>query len=604
MNDVGARPVACRGDRRMNSEERTGVPPQTNADRERQESDFADLIRRLMARRAPVPRGGARAGAKLLASGTTWAALAKSSVEASPLLQASYDQTLVRLVHRVSGAFDLFEYDKAVNSQPYFTGYLDYHLNPAAIVDTDLLSFQNQSNKLYRDFTDTSVPASFFGSGLTGHPGYCSLLFADTIQRPFRAFGTARQILTRRRLLERTVELWSDHFNVDIRAKSIGPLKIVEDRDVMRFENPATGQFRAFGQFPILLASDSISPAMLIYLDNAANRYVPGQPYQENYARELFELHTLGAASQYTEDDIKKASAFWAGHTVEVGCTPTGFLEYKWDKNLHDPGLTTSTTILQGTAQPVTVGPNNFPEGGSNQALELLQGLATHPETRAYINAKLVRWFLRYDEAASGILGTLDTTYQNTFGNITQLIRGILTPATIAAINGPTPVRKLKRPAQFAVGLIRAVGGTVSPISGVLGGAMDKLNDELAALGHDPYSWGPPNGYPDTEAAWVGGIMERWSLADKLMRNQIDPGLDISDSTLLALVSGVPVSGTAQRLSEVLTGDNLTTFEKTWIQDYVNWAAQRVNDPAFGGFYELLREIFALTASTPSYQYY
>ena len=172
------------------------------------------------------------------------------------------------------------------------------------------------------------------------------------------------------------VEFWSDHFNIDY--EKVGYLKTLDDRDVIRKH--------ALGKFPDLLKASAHSPAMLEYLDNTRSR---GRNTNQNYAREIMELHTLGVDGGYTQDDVAELSRILTGWTIQ------GRGVFAFDPTGHD---FTAKTFLATTfpAQATSVGAAAVQEG--ERAIDML---LAHPSTAKFISKKMIRWLLRYDPSDS-----------------------------------------------------------------------------------------------------------------------------------------------------------------------------------------------------------
>ena len=177
-----------------------------------------------------------------------------------------------------------------------------------------------------------------------------------------------RAIYSERQLLEVMVDFWTNHFNIFIQKDQCKLLKTIDDREVIRKH--------ALGRFQDLLAASVQSPAMLDYLDNRSN--VKGVP-NENYARELLELHTLGVDGGYTQEDVLEVARCLTGWTYRLRGADPGFV---FDRTKHDMG---AKTVL-GVPLPAN--------GGIKDGLKVIEILAKHPATAQLIATKLVRRFV------------------------------------------------------------------------------------------------------------------------------------------------------------------------------------------------------------------
>lgn len=279
-----------------------------------------------------------------------------------------------------------------------------------------------------------------------------------------------------RQLLERMVIFWTDHFNISLLSDFGIYLKPTDDRDVVRRH--------ALGSFPELLRASAGSPAMLSYLTNDSN--VVGHP-NENYARELMELHTMGSDGGYTELDVKEVARCFTGWTWEYDDSPQDFGEFIFESELHDTG---AKTVL---GQTIPAG------GGIEDGERVLDILAAHPSTARFVARKMLVYFWGYqpdDASVDRIAGI----YLDTDGDIPSMVRGIF-----QGFKGSDPPPKLKRPFHLVVSAIRALFGELdNPYL---------LVESLYLAGHLPFTWGPPNGFPDSEAYWSGFVLPRFNFA-------------------------------------------------------------------------------------------
>ena len=192
-----------------------------------------------------------------------------------------------------------------------------------------------------------------------------------------QAATALRAMASSRRLFERVVGVWSDHFNVYVGNLEIGRFKVTDDRDVIRAH--------AFGHFPALLRASADSAAMLSYLDNVANTVAGAQ---ENYARELMELHTLGVEGGYTEQDVKEVARCFTGWRGQPQFSPT-YGEFQFVGLFPDQG---AKTVL-GVDLP--------PFGGKTDGDTVLTLLTEHPSTSRFVAEKLVTRLLTYAPPAT-----------------------------------------------------------------------------------------------------------------------------------------------------------------------------------------------------------
>lgn len=336
--------------------------------------------------------------------------------------------------------------------------YLEEQLNPQSIPDSDC------------DARLARLPILFMDRH-TAHR------LSDSQYRTYKALVqgfVTRAAHSRRQLLERVVEFWADHFNV-----------VTDDADLLIYQREAIRQ-HALGTFGELLTATAKSPAMLVYLDNYVN--VAAHP-NENYARELLELHTLGVDGGYTEQDVKEVARAFTGWTIHNGVR-SGFY---FNPAEHDDGAKAALG-------------HHLPGGrGIEDGLHVLQIVANHPATAVFVSRKLATRFVSDDPPPSLVNG-MARVWQQTGGDIRAILRHLfLSPEFQASVG-----QKLRRPLDFFIGTLRATGSEISD--------WWQLEQMLHALGQPPYGWHPPDGYPDTAVAWLStsGLLTRWNLAMQL----------------------------------------------------------------------------------------
>lgn len=380
---------------------------------------------------------------------------------------------------------------------------------------------------------------------------------AEMLRTELRCATILRAAYSSRQLQERMVEFWSDHFSIDHTDSMNAVLKTQDDRDVIRRH--------ALGNFRDLLMASARSSAMGFYLGNYRNTST--QP-NENYGREIMELHTLGVG-HYNEDDVKAVSRCFTGWGFKE-VTTGDFGGFKFRSWLHDD---TQKTVL-GLAIPAG--------GGVAQGEIVVNLLAARPLTAQFLARKLCRFFLCY-EPPQALVDAVANAYMGSGGEIKDMLRVVFAPTSIAQIPQAELV-KYKRPFHLMTSILRAVRFQIAePI---------RLIQQLNRLGHAPFIWPTPNGYPDRLDLWASGEQTRWSFTTDLFSNAI-PGVSFDPANVFA---GMPKSQLAQAANRRLTGQMLAPWDVTAIQTYVD---------SFPGITDaLLREVMTLTASAPSFQIY
>jgi uncharacterized protein (DUF1800 family) len=311
--------------------------------------------------------------------------------------------------------------------------------------------------------------------------------------------------------VERLVWFWSNHFCIS--ADKIVAMAGPYEREAIRPH--------VLGRFADMLQAVEGHPAMLFYLDNVQSMgpdSVAGinrdKGLNENLARETLELHTLGVRTGYTQTDVTSFAKVLTGWTWIQPAEPLHGGEFAFVERMHERG---DQTVLG----------KRYPDTGVGQGRAVLADLAHHPATARHVAQKLAAHFVA-DEPPPSLVAKLEKTFLSTDGNLKEMAKTL-----VVADESWTPQRiKLKPPSAWLVSMARISGTQVSvPIGRVLG-AQAMLGEAL---------WRPPapNGYPDTEAAWIDGVPRRLDIADDFagrVANEVDP-LALADSALGPLAS-------------------------------------------------------------------
>jgi uncharacterized protein (DUF1800 family) len=377
---------------------------------------------------------------------------------------------------------------------------------------------------------------------------------------------TARAAMSERQLFERMVQFWSDHFSVFIGKEAVLFLKIDDDRTVTR----AKGMSR----FRELLGASARSPAMLIYLDNArSERSAPN----ENYARELMELHTLGVNGGYTEDDVKEVARCFTGWSVSGRQrNPGGRIEYEFRTLFHDDG----EKIVLGTVIPAG--------GGEQDGETVLDLLAGHPSTARFVATKLARRFIA-DRPPETAVDAIATTFSATDGDMRATLRALF---DLPDFWSAPP--KFKQPFEYAISLLRAVNATIIDTQLLV----RAMRVPLDTLGNIPFTWPAPNGFPDVMGAWQSGLLTRWNLALAAASGNI-PGAESDTTGIITLLeaNGVPleIEPVLSFMGEYLFGREITPEELDIVIDFGREVSREPADQISAGLILML--------ASPAFQY-
>ncbi|HYY36308.1 MAG TPA: DUF1800 family protein [Xanthobacteraceae bacterium] len=292
--------------------------------------------------------------------------------------------------------------------------------------------------------------------------------------------------------VERLVWFWSNHFCVSADKGNVRQICGAYEREVTRAN--------VLGRFGDMLLAAESHPAMLIYLDNARSigpdsmaglRQKRG--LNENLAREILELHTLGVRTVYTQDDVTRFANVITGWTVvPFRQDPVRGGEFEFNPRMHQPGAQT------------VVG-KSYPDGGLEQGRAVLAALARHPATAKHVATKLARHFVA-DEPPPALVDRLAKRFLATQGDLKEMAKALVA----APESWETPRAKLKRPGEWVVAALRAVGVTPAEIGPVMQ-AHNLLGEPL---------WRPsaPKGFADESAPWLDGLAQRLDIANQFAR--------------------------------------------------------------------------------------
>ncbi len=301
-------------------------------------------------------------------------------------------------------------------------------------------------------------------------------------RRDLQGMTTYRMTSSRRQLLEVMTQFWENHFN----TQSDKTNDLVE-------EYAENERFRslAFGDFVELLKASAMHMPMTVYLDSDSN--IVGAA-NENYAREILELHSYGVNNGYTQQDIVEAARCFTGWTVRNG-------KFYFDAGLHDYG----SKSLLGITIPAG--------GGLSDGLQIIEHLAADPHAADYITWKLCQVFID-DDPPSDVLSAAATTFSSSGGNIAQVLQTIFSHARFRTdLNYRS--NKIKNPLEFGVSLMRA---TETPP------AYNSLAAYLTPMGMDLFNYADPTGFDEEGIGWMdtNALLSRWNMVNDFTTNRLN----------------------------------------------------------------------------------
>ncbi len=315
-----------------------------------------------------------------------------------------------------------------------------------------------------------------------------------------------RAVLSERQLYEVMVNFWSDHFNIDPSKAEAKWLKAADDRDVIRTH--------ALGNFREMLRASAVSPAMLWYLDGRVNQVAKaGEKPNENYARELLELHTLGVHGGYTQQDVMEVARCLTGWTVR-------------DKKKFFKGRVEFNVRQHDDGAKRVLGQEIPPGLGALDLDRVLEIVVAHPSTAHHVAWKLCRRFIADEPPAAAVRATA-AAFVESRGEIAATLRALFATEQFRApaVRG----EKFKRPFHFVVSALRATNAETD--------AARPLVDYLLRMGHAPFRYSTPDGYPEEATHWQSTLLWRWNFSTALAANRIK-GTRIAADELRASLGG------------------------------------------------------------------
>jgi uncharacterized protein (DUF1800 family) len=346
-----------------------------------------------------------------------------------------------------------------------------------------------------------------------------------------QASKVLRAVYSKRQLEEVLTDFWFNHFNVDARKIEDRPVVAAYEREVIRPH--------VLGRFRDLLGATAMSPAMLFYLDNWLSNAPPvppkprpgtraaspapgqaGRGLNENYGRELMELHTLGVDGGYTQRDVIDVARCFTGWTMK---NPRDGLGFVFNDKMHDHG------------EKHVLGHRIKAGGGIEDGETVLDILARHPATARFIATQLVRRLVS-DDPPQGLVDRIARTFRRTDGDLREVVSAILTSPEFFA---PEAYRaKVKSPFEFVVSTLRASNANITNVRSFVG--------TIAAMGEPLYQYQAPTGYGDRADVWVntGTLISRLNFSMAFAANgqnaaSVDPalatmGIDLWAAAVLA----------------------------------------------------------------------
>jgi uncharacterized protein (DUF1800 family) len=402
-------------------------------------------------------------------------------------------------------------------------------------------------------------------------------------QRPQRiiselqASRILRAVYSERQLQEVMTDFWTNHFNVFAGKGADRWLLVSYDRDTVRPN--------AMGRFSDLLKATALSPAMLFYLDNfqsvspiaQQNRSANQRPraaimrrnvgsqgemsaqddrrqqlqqarrgINENYARELMELHTLGVDGGYTQKDVQEVARCFTGWTIFAPRGAGEAAQRRFGEAARErAGTFFFNRRVHDDSEKIVLGKKIPAGGGFEDGLMVLDILAQHPSTAKFIAQKLLTYFVS-DTPSDAMVQRVAASFTKSGGDIRETLKTIFFSPEF---NSPEAYRaKVKRPFELAISAVRTLGGDTN------GGP--QFHQWIARMGEPLYGYQTPNGYSDTAESWVntGALLERLNFGLALASNRI-PGTRVDLNRFVSETNKDNRGVMDQFLNVIIAGD-------------------------------------------------
>jgi uncharacterized protein (DUF1800 family) len=373
-----------------------------------------------------------------------------------------------------------------------------------------------------------------------------------------------RAASSKRQLQEVLVDFWSNHFNLDVKKGPVRTLKIADERDVIRPH--------VWGRFRDLLGASAKSPAMLFYLDNVRSTREMAPPRRnanaraskrrgginENYARELMELHTLGVDGGYTQRDVQEVARCLTGWSID-----------------RDSGTFRFRLFMHDNGEKLVLGQKIAAGGGMEDGEKVLDILAAHPSTAKFIARKLCMRLVA-DEPSPVLIERTAKVFRETQGDLRAVTRSIITSPEFFSASAFRA--KIKSPFEFAVSAVRALDGSLTlpdarrpfgrqrlvadgrASQNANGNRQRKsLVQSIAQLGQPLFSYQAPTGWSEDSREWVstGALIARLNFALTLAGGEVAQ-VDVAPGQMLHDVAADDHNAVLNRLSNVLLGGEMS----------------------------------------------
>ncbi len=511
--------------------------------------------------------------------------------------------TLARLAYNRLG-FGARPGDPDFNDEAALNAYIDAQLNIEAIDDSACDTFvagmsrKDSKNGDMPALNATTAQIKAYEDGSEARDIYAIGEMSDYLVR----VTYTRALLSKKQLYEVMVDFWTNHFNTTF-SESI--YKYWEDTHVIRKY--------ALTSFRDILGASAKSPAMLSFL---SNKYSDGRNPNENYGRELMELHTLGSINKipgdpnngknnYTEVDVHRVAGILSGWTNAKSGDDAFRFNDTPDWPTHD---FTGKELSLGTP-----GGHFIPYGGIDQGELLLDILSEHPSTAWFVARKLCRRFISDDPDGfcPNAVKAGAEAFISSHGDIRTVLKAILKHEDFRRSWG----QKVKRPFEYYISAMRGLNLTSYPPPRTNTGSDFndwELNDKLESIGQKLFEMPPPTGYPDFRFAWMNTsqVFSRWTVGNFLVRRYFGEykqdqstswkAVAQPNAALDALIGGAGSNAATvvDKLIANFIGHSIDAADRTALINYIGGASATVSSTTFN-----LRPLVGVLIASPYFQW-
>ncbi len=412
---------------------------------------------------------------------------------------------------------------------PWFERQLTLAATPAPL-PTRLHHSAREWWDLYQIQQQTQV-ARQQAPGMVRDPAMTNPLLPQLIEQ-YRALTLQRAVSHEAQVVEVLADFWGNHFNVFLRKGAVRGVLVPYVETSLRPH--------LLGSFEELLLATARSPAMLLYLDNAQSvaapaargaraGAMPNRGLNENYARELLELHTLGVDGGYSQEDVINVARILTGWGIDRA---TGAFRFAPGQHDRDRKQVLGVTFPAG--------------GGEEEGVRLLRMLASHPATMHHVSRRLCARFVA-DQPTDGCIDDAVAAWQAHDGDLRAVLRAIVRSPDFWA--AAAVQSKIRTPLGFVTAAIRAVGGVTD--------STPRAARQVTLLGQPLFEHLAPDGYPETQDDWVnsGALLARMNFAVALAADRI-PGIRVSLDAVAP--RGLSPQALVARLDTLLLGTRMT----------------------------------------------